>query len=396
MIITETVKLKINGSMIKYYRDLGYNVPYNNAEVEIKINDLSKGSYVLVDCICDVCKKVVSTRYNYYLKNIKRYGYYTCYGKCSRVKMKETFSNTCGKNNPDGKNKMIEKRKQTINKRYGVDHPMFSQEIKEKVKKMFLEKYGVDSTTKLESVKEKIKKTKKERYGNENYTNLEKKKKTDLKKYGVDHHFKSDEIKSKIKDTMINRYGVEFNTQNADIMEKIKKTCLIKYGVEHYTQTEEHKERVKKTKLEKYGNENYNNPEKNKDTCILKYGVENPTQNINVFNKNQLSALRIKNFKDLYYQGSYELDFLEKYYHIGIKKPKTIKYEFKNENHYYFPDFYYEPLNLIIEIKSSYTYNKYIERNIEKEKSCLEKGYNYIKIIDKDYTEFNDLLKAIL
>jgi very-short-patch-repair endonuclease len=59
----------------------------------------------------------------------------------------------------------------------------------------------------------------------------------------------------------------------------------------------------------------------------------------------------------------------------------------------YFPDFYIEKLNLIIEIKSEYYYYLNLEKNIAKEKACLEQGYKYILIIDKNYKEFENTIK---
>ncbi|MCK9416818.1 hypothetical protein M0Q97_09200, partial [Candidatus Dojkabacteria bacterium] len=123
-------------------------------------------------------------------------------------------------------------------------------------------------------------------------------------------------------------------------------------------------------------------------------GVENPTQNINIFTKQQLSAFKMKKYENLHYQGTYELDFLTKYYTIDLKNGTTIRYNFENKNSVYYPDFYYEPLNLIVEIKSSYTYEKDLSKNLAKQKACLEQGYDFIFIINKDYSEFDKKLKV--
>jgi len=107
------------------------------------------------------------------------------------------------------------------------------------------------------------------------------------------------------------------------ILRKTKQTCLIIYGVENVFQSNEIKEKCKQTKKEKYGNENYTNLEKNKQTCLIKYGVENPSQNINIYNKGLKTRFLIHKYKDtgLTYQGSYEFDFLEKYYNkLEIKE----------------------------------------------------------------------------
>lgn len=135
MILTKTVKFKINGSKIKYYRELGYDVPHNNAEVEIRVEDLSKGSSIKIKCVCKVCNKTFESPYCDYLKNIEKYGYYTCYGSCSRIKMKQTYSERYGECNPTGRNEIKEKKKNTNFKKYGVDSYAKTKEYKEKTKK---------------------------------------------------------------------------------------------------------------------------------------------------------------------------------------------------------------------------------------------------------------------
>ena len=96
MIITKSVKIKVNGSKIKYYSNLGYEVPYNNVIVDIDIKDLSKGSNVFVDCVCDICGSINHIQYNTYCKNIKNTNIYTCYSKCSNFKKKNTLKERYG------------------------------------------------------------------------------------------------------------------------------------------------------------------------------------------------------------------------------------------------------------------------------------------------------------
>jgi Mor family transcriptional regulator len=72
-----------------------------------------------------------------------------------------------------------------------------------------------------------------------------------------------------------------------------------------------------------------------------------------------------------------------------------IKYTDTKRNHRkYFPDFYIPKLNLIIEIKSTYTLEKQKELNIKKFEAA-KKNYNFICIVDKNYKEFNILLKNL-
>ena len=107
------------------------------------------------------------------------------------------------------------------------------------------------------------------------------------------------------------------------------------------------------------------------------------------------NGYKIEKYKDteLYYQGSYEKDFLDRYYDIGIKRGPTIKYIYDGNEHFYFSDFFYEKLNLIIEIKSSKWFNEHKEKNLIKEKWCKKVGYNFLFIIDKDYSIFENVIK---
>jgi hypothetical protein len=101
----------------------------------------------------------------------------------------------------------------------------------------------------------------------------------------------------------------------------------------------------------------------------------------------------IKRFKNtnIWYQGSYELDFLEKYYNIfinDIQRGLRITYKCNEKQKYYFSDFYIPSLNLIIEIKNSYLAKKDKLILEAKKEACLSQGYQWIMIIDKNYSNF--------
>ena len=81
---------------------------------------------------------------------------------------------------------------------------------------------------------------------------------------------------------------------------------------------------------------------------------------------------------------------LEKPIHYNqVKK----KYLWNSKNKVYHSDFFIPSKNLIVEIKSSYYYEKYSEINEAKRKETLKIGYNHIFIIDKDYTQFLEAIK---
>jgi hypothetical protein len=250
----------------------------------------------------------------------------------------------------------------------------------EKTKLSNFKKYGVDNPFQLEVCKEKMKKTKKERYGDENYHNIEKIKQTCLNKYGVDNISKLQEIKDRKIKTCLKNHNVKHPFQNKQILEKSKQTCLEKYDVEFNSQRKDVEKKIQ---------------EKIVQTNLKLYGVERPIQNKEIFEKACKTLYKLKRFKNtnIWYQGSYELDFLEKYYDKftnNITRAPSIKYEIDGKYHYYHPDFYISSLNLIIECKSDYTYNKIIDPI--KERAVINEGFIYIMIKNKDYSKINFLL----
>ena len=179
----------------------------------------------------------------------------------------------------------------------------------------------------------------------------------------------------KREETNMKLYGVKNCFQSSDKINKIKHTMVEKYGVEHNMQTQ----KCLEDRIETY--------RKN-------YGCDNPTQNHDILIKSFSTGNKIKNFRntDIYYQGSYELDFLEKYYdRIKIERGPSIKYLCDSINKVYHSDFYISELNLIVEIKSSYWKDKFASR-IKYQKEEVEKQYKYIIIINKNYDEFDKLI----
>lgn len=202
-------------------------------------------------------------------------------------------------------------------------------------------------------------------------------KKSVQNKYGVDNIFQCEDIKDKIKNTCIEKYGVEYTGQCVDKKENTKKTCMKKFGVEFAFQNKEIINKIQ-------------------ETCLKKYGFKNPAQNNDIYDKTQKNSLKLKQFKNtnIYYQGSYELDFLEKYYDTfsEIKRSPSVRYNFENKQCVYHPDFIIPSLNLVIECKNSWLMKRDQSRIKAKKKSIIDNGFRYIIIIDKDYSDFNSFL----
>ena len=150
---------------------------------------------------------------------------------------------------------------------------------------------------------------------------------------------------------------------------------------------------IESFKKSKYEFENFNLNFITKKTNLERYGVEYPMQVLEFAEKQQKNSKKVIKYNDnLYYQGSYEKDFLDYISSLGmieeLKRGPSIKYKLNDTNRIYYPDFYLENYNLIIEVKSSYYYDKFLEKNIEKKKKCIEDGFNFLFIINKNYKPF--------
>jgi len=369
MIIEEYIIIGIGYRNLNHFKKLGYDAKVGD-DISVLSTHLSETSNIIIHAKCDICGEEIELKKTNYTKSLKSHNYYCCQ-KCTIIKVKKTF---------------LEK--------YGVENVFQNEEIKDKIKEFNLEKYGVDNYTKTDEYKEKTLRTNLKKYGTE-YTFQsdevkEKIKKSILNKYGVEYISQSEKIKNKIKNTNIERYGNKCVASS----EKFKKSIFNKYGVEYVFQSEEIKDKVKKTNLERYGFEipmkNEEIKEKYRKSIFEKYGCIHPMQNDKIFEKTLKNSYQTKYFNTLKYKGTYELDFIKRYEYLNIQNCKSIDYFYDDKKRKYFPDFYYEEKNLIIEIKSDYTYNIFLEKNLAKQEACLEQGFNFIFIIDKDYKEFDD------
>jgi hypothetical protein len=225
------------------------------------------------------------------------------------------------------------------------------------------EKFGVDNVFQLKNIKEKLKETKKEKYGDENYNNKDKMIITKKEKYGEGYLKKSIE---KIKENLMDKYGVDHPLKIQKFLDKKTKTTFNKYGVENISQLQKTKDKVKETTKKHFGVENASQSkeikEKKKQTSINNFGVSHHLKDYDMLQKHFKAQYKIKKYKDtnLYYQGTYELYFLEKMEEKGklseIQNGKSYNYIYDGEEHVYHTDFFYNNSN--IEIKSGWTYNK--------------------------------------
>ena len=190
------------------------------------------------------------------------------------------------------------------------------------------------------------------------------------------------------------KYGVKNLFQSPKIKQKIKQSCLKKYGSENPMQSDIVKLKGRISKFNKYGDENYNNTKKIQQTMLSKYGVKSPAQMDGYLEKWTKSGVMKKSYtlpsgKEIKVQG-YEdkaLSILLKKYteeQIFEQTPPKINYIIDGVNRVFYPDFFIKNDNLIIEVKSRFTYDRWLNKNISKKEYSEKMGYKInFWIIDK-------------
>ena len=143
---------------------------------------------------------------------------------------------------------------------------------------------------------------------------------------------------------------------------------MIRHGVEHNFQAGELRD-------------------KRKETFLAKYGVEHPAQNLEIQAKSEKNSKKYKEYKmpsgiikKVQGYEPFALDELIKSYteeqlKTDRKDVPHVEYIMEEKKHFYFPDIYIPHENKIIEVKSTWTFNKKNDITMAKAKSCKEKGY---------------------
>lgn len=200
---------------------------------------------------------------------------------------------------------------------------------------------------------------------------------TCLSNYGVKHPRHAKEIRRRAEQTNLKKYGAKNPFGSTVIQEKIRQIHQNNLGVDYPGQSPTVKGKIK-------------------ESIQKKYGVDNPSQSPIIQRKIMSAGTKGKKYifpsgKEVIIQG-YEnivLDrLLEKYDEADIiagdpERIPIFDYEQNGKARKYFPDIYIPKENLIIEVKSPYTYKKYLETNLLKEKAVIDRGYRYQLCIEE-------------
>ncbi len=293
-----------------------------------------------------------------------KWGNYTAYccDECATIGAQMKYKSTYANKSEEEKLAIVSARKFTVMEKFGVDNVSKSADVKAQLKittkatagarltstkKNNLEKYGVESTNSLQSVKDLKKSNYKEKTGFDhqlkipevaarvsaaNTANaperLAKAAKTNLEKYGCINPSSNTEVKQKRSDTMIERFGVENASQNAVVHEKQFKKRCVKYTM----------------------------PSGNIIT-VQGYEPQALDELLKIFNEERIVVGK-GNMPEFWYNED------------GKRR--------------YFPDIYIPSENLIIEVKSNWTYSgkeEWYVTNKLKMQSCIDAGYKYLLML---------------
>ena len=158
MIIDKEIEMIISSSNYRYYKELGYNFTKVKDSILVKIEDLSKGSKVRVNCKCDYCENIINIVYKNYIKQIEKLEKYCC-TKCSYKKRSELCKINWGVEHTLQLDWVKNERFKTNIEKYGGKSPFSNSIIINKAKKTLSDKYGFDNPFQIENIKEKIKET---------------------------------------------------------------------------------------------------------------------------------------------------------------------------------------------------------------------------------------------
>ena len=205
MLLSKEADVKWTANNKRYYESLGYSYTKQFDIVTVRVEDLPKGSHIIVGIQCDYCGREYQTEYRGYLGGriiVPK----DCCAKCQQQKTKECNLINFGVESKTQLPETREKMRKTLRENYGVDSPLQSKEIHNKAVESFIDRFGCDNPMRAQDVWEKANKTKMEKYGTKNMYNvpefLQKCIDTNNERYGVDWQMQSDEVKSKSAQTL--------------------------------------------------------------------------------------------------------------------------------------------------------------------------------------------------
>jgi len=250
---------------------------------------------------------------------------------------------------------------------------------------MFKSTYASKSTKDKQAILARRKATNLDKYGVDNVSHSQ----TVKDKIGAWHKEHAEEVQAKIRQTSLERYGVESTNSLPEVKAKKKAVFQERYGVDHQL-------KIDSVRASVAAKNKANAPErlvKTINTNLERYGVRNVSQVYEYHEKKSKSRFKYKDYtmpsgKVVRVQG-YEdraldellLTHCEEEIAVHGDSVPVIKYTgLDGKEHTYFPDIFIPTKNLIIEVKSTYTFDgqtEWYETNLLKEQATKDAGYNF-------------------
>ena len=120
-LVNKPIKMKWNPANKKHFESLGYIYTKIGDEFEAKVEDLSKGSHVKVDCLCDCCGEPLIWTYCDYNKCVKEDGKTYCNKCASKLYGAKKATKTKSKNRKSLYDWCIENGRRDILKRWDYE-----------------------------------------------------------------------------------------------------------------------------------------------------------------------------------------------------------------------------------------------------------------------------------
>ena len=208
-----------------------------------------------------------------------------------------------------------------------------------------------------------------------------------LIKYGVDHHTKRNEYKEYVSERC--------NRGEFGFLSTQYKNYLVLNNVSNVSQIPKVNNKIRQTIQNRTADENLIIKNKQKNTLLTKYGVTNGYELARKFIYHEYTLPSGKLIKLQGYEPFAISKLLETYDENDIiydrKLVPVIKYLYEGKEKTYYPDFFIPKDNLIIEVKSTWTYNIKKDQNLIKLKAAQCNHNAFIWICST--TELLDIIK---
>jgi hypothetical protein len=288
------------------------------------------------------------------------------------------------------------KYEETCKEKYGFKNAFMNEDIKAKSRQTCVEKYGVPHVMQNKEIKQQSEKT-------------------CVEKYGVKWAFTLPEVYERIHAICLEKYGVKYPLQSKSIQDKIELVFMKNWGARRPFMSDEFVKKYNKMMLDKYGKEWFVETDKFKEVMTKVYGAPSPLQCPLLFKKAMENSFKKKiyisddgkSWSVLGYEDKCIKDLIDG----GLLSEKitagnddgipVCPYEFEGTKHIWYPDIWISEGERIIEVKSTWTYDKNPEKMKAKmfhckyncelwvydEKKCILD----IVMVDKDTKEVNYL-----